>query len=174
MGGRLGEPFPFPALKRAFLLVRKLRKLRNPPSSLRVEADGVRYKPPLLGDLRQGQDTRNDVVNVGVDLSGIVIKPKPPRLIRPSEQHTGIFAVVIAFERSNQFVRLHPADHANEQMIDREHAAHALDGVRLAIPRFQPEFIILAAAIARHVHEQRGQFVANQHDPMRAGLQQLS
>src|SRR6516165_5555555 len=51
MGGRLGEPFPLPPLKRTFLLVRKLRKLRKLPCSLRVEADGVRYQPPLLREL---------------------------------------------------------------------------------------------------------------------------
>lgn len=73
----------------------------------------------------------------------------------------GIFAVMVALERCHQLVGLHAADYANKQMIDRHHAAHALDGVGNSIPSFEPEFIILAAAISRHIQKQRRQLIAN-------------
>ena len=54
--GRLGKPFPLPALKRIFLPVRKLRKLRKLRFSLSVEADEVRYKPERKREGREGRE----------------------------------------------------------------------------------------------------------------------
>src|SRR5215469_15174084 len=99
VGGCLGKPFALAALECIFLPVRKLRKLRKLSCSLSIETNEAGYKPALVGELCQRQDARNDVQNIDVDLSRVVIKPKPSRLIRPSEQHTRVFAIVVAFKR---------------------------------------------------------------------------
>src|SRR5215469_16680715 len=59
-------------------------------------------------------------------------------------------------------------------MVDVQGATDTLDVVGIAIPALQPELVVLAAGIPRHVHKHCGEFVGQPQDTLCPRLQQLA
>src|SRR5438552_2988136 len=79
----------------------------------------------------------------------------------------------MAFERLCQLVRLEAARNADQQMGNYNgRSAHPLYDEMFAVPGFKPKFIVLAAGISTHVHEQTGELIDDHQHARRPGLQQ--
>jgi hypothetical protein len=76
------------------------------------------------------------------------------RFAWPAEEEARIHAVIVALKRADELVWLKATRNPDEQMLhDHRRSAHALDNEIFSVPSFQPEFLVLPAAVAAKVQE---------------------
>src|SRR5262245_20027234 len=86
------------------------------------------------------------VNNLGLDLSHVIGEWPIGCLDRPGEATARIHAIAITTEGACEFVRLKATNESDQKVVDVDAGAvHALNSIVTAVPRFEPEFVVLPA-----------------------------
>ena len=76
------------------------------------------------------------------------------RLFRPSKAEPRIHAVVVALESPCKLVRLKATSDADQQVVqDNWRPTLPLDHEILAVPGFEPKFVVLPVGVTLHIQE---------------------
>jgi hypothetical protein len=94
------------------------------------------------------------------------------RLFRPRKEEPRVHAVVIALESPRKLVRLKAANDAHQQVVqDNRRPALPLDNEILAIPGFEPEFVVLPVGVAFHIQKQARELISDERQALRSCFQ---